>query len=414
MNTSCNDHQHPIVQRFLSYIAVDTKSDETSDSTPSTQKQFDLACKLKAELEQMGLTDISLDERCYLMATLPANTEEKRPVIGFIAHMDTAPDMSGADIKPNIVRYEGGDITLCSRDNIVLSSTLFPELEQYKGQEIIVTDGHTLLGADDKAGVAAIMEATQYLIQHPEIKHGTIKIGFTPDEEIGRGADHFDVARFGADFAYTIDGGQIGELEYENFNAAAAKLTFKGRNVHPGYATGKMVNAMLLAMEYNSYLPAARPDNTSGYEGFYHLVGMSGTVEEAQLSYILRDHSRELFELQKSCIKEIAARLNEIYGADTVTLELRDQYYNMREVVEPKMYIVNHAAEAMKAVGITPDVKPIRGGTDGARLSFMGLPCPNIFAGGHNFHGRYEYLPIPSLIKAMEVVIEIATRPVNM
>lgn len=404
---------HPIVERFLRYISIDTKSNENSDTTPSTAIQFDLAKVLLEELNEMGLERISLDEKCYLMATLPANTDESLPTIGFIAHLDTAPDMAGAK-DPKVVDYKGGSITLCEKEGIELSPALFPELEQYKGQEIIVTNGHTLLGADDKAGVAAIMEAVKYLIDHPEIKHGTIKIGFTPDEEIGRGADHFDVEKFGADFAYTIDGGQIGELEFENFNAATAKINIKGLNVHPGYAKGKMINAMLLAMEYNSYLPAARPDNTEGYEGFYHLVGMSGTVEEAQLTYILRDHDRGSFELQKSCVLQTAERMNEIYGAGSVTVELRDQYYNMREIVEPKMYIINHAAEAMKAVGVTPDIKPIRGGTDGARLSFMGLPCPNIFAGGHNFHGRYEYLPIPSLIKAMEVVIAIATTPVNM
>ncbi|MDO4695241.1 peptidase T [Porphyromonas sp.] len=403
---------HPIVERFLRYISIDTKSDETSQTVPSTAIQFDLAKVLFDELNELGLQDISLDEKCYLMATLPANTDEPRPTIGFIAHMDTAPDMNGAR-DPKIVDYKGGDILLCEQNNIILSPTLFPELEQYKGQEIIVTNGHTLLGADDKAGVASIMQAIKYLVDHPEIKHGTIKVGFTPDEEIGRGADFFDVEKFGAEFAYTIDGGQIGELEFENFNAAGAKLLFKGRNVHPGYAKDKMVNAMLLAMEYNNYLPAARPENTEGYEGFYHLVGMTGTVEEAQLTYILRDHDREAFELKKSSIQTTADRMNEIYGMGTVSVELKDQYYNMREIVEPKMYIVDHASKAMLSVGVTPDIKPIRGGTDGARLSFMGLPCPNIFAGGHNFHGRYEYLPIPSLVKAMEVILAIATLPVD-
>lgn len=403
---------HPIVDRFLRYISIDTKSDETSETVPSTSIQFNLAKELFQELTEMGLKDVSLDEKCYLMATLPANTDESRPTIGFIAHLDTAPDMDGAK-DPKIVDYKGGDITLCEKDNIVLSSALFPELEQYKGQEIIVTNGHTLLGADDKAGVASIMQAIKYIVDHPEIKHGTIKVGFTPDEEIGRGADFFDVEKFGADFAYTIDGGQIGELEFENFNAAGAKVFFKGRNVHPGYAKDKMVNAMILAMEYNSFLPAARPENTEGYEGFYHLVNMSGTVEEAQLTYILRDHDREAFELKKRSIQATAERLNELYGAGTVTVDIKDQYYNMREIVEPKMYIVDHAAKAMQSVGVTPDIKPIRGGTDGSRLSFMGLPCPNVFAGGHNFHGRYEYLPIPSLVKAMEVILAIATLPVE-
>lgn len=406
------NQSHPVVDRFLRYISIDTKSDETSQTVPSTDLQFNLAKVLFNELTEMGLQDVSLDDKCYLMATLPSNVEEQRPTIGFIAHLDTAPDMPGAK-DPKIVKYLGGDITLCEKENIVLSSTLFPEIEQYKGQEIIVTNGHTLLGADDKAGVASIMQAIKYLVEHPEIKHGTIKVGFTPDEEIGRGADFFDVKGFGADFAYTIDGGQIGELEFENFNAAGAKVTIKGRNVHPGYAKDKMVNAMILAMEYNGYLPAARPENTEGYEGFYHLVNMSGTVEEAQLTYIIRDHDKEAFNLKKSCMQATADRMNEIYEPSTVSIDIKDQYYNMREIIEPQMYIVDHAAKAMESLGITPDIKPIRGGTDGARLSFMGLPCPNIFAGGHNFHGRYEYLPIPSLIKAMEVVLAISTRTVE-
>lgn len=404
---------HPIVDRFLRYISIDTKADETSSTVPSTSIQFDLAKVLRDDLTEMGLQDISLDDRCYLMATLPANTDEPRPTIGFIAHLDTAPDMAGAQ-DPKIVVYQGGEITLCAKENICLSPSLFPELAQYTGQEIIVTNGHTLLGADDKAGVAAIMQAIKYLVDHPEIKHGTIKVGFTPDEEIGRGADFFDVEKFGADFAYTIDGGQIGELEFENFNAASAKVHFKGRNVHPGYAKGKMINAMILSMEFNDYLPAARPENTDGYEGFYHLVGMSGSVEEAHLTYIIRDHDKSDFDLKKDCIKATADRMNELYGADTVSIEIKDQYYNMREIIESKMYIIDHAAKAMESVGVTPDIKPIRGGTDGARLSFMGLPCPNIFAGGHNFHGRYEYLPIPSLVKAMEVILAISTRPVEM
>lgn len=406
-------HKESIVERFSRYIAIDTMSDETSTTTPSTKIQWDLANLLKEEMEEMGLSDISLDENGYLMGTLPSNSSEEQPVIGFIAHMDSAPDMTGKDIKPRIVAYEGGDIILDEKEDIRISIDTFPELENYKGQEIIVTDGHTLLAADDKAGIAAIMEAVQYLIAHPEIKHGDIKIGFTPDEEIGRGADKFDVKKFGADMAYTIDGGEIGELNFETFNAASAKISFKGLNVHPGSAKDKMINAQLMAMEFNSYLPAARPDNTDGYDGFYHLISMNGTVEEAELTYILRDHDREAFELKKSCIIETAKRMCELYGEDRCIAEVKDQYYNMREILEEKMYIVDHAANAMKALDIKPIIVPIRGGTDGSKLSFMGLPCPNIFAGGHNFHGRYEYLPIPSLIKAKEVIIKIATTKVN-
>ena len=405
--------RQPVVERFLRYIAIDTKSDPESTTTPSSNIQWDLAKLLKEDMEQMGLQDVSLDDNCYLMGTLPANCDWDQPVIGFVSHMDSAPDMSGKDIKPQFVQYEGGDIILDAKEYIRISVETFPDLEDYKGQEIITTDGHTLLAADDKAGIAAILEAVQYLIDHPEIKHGAIKVGFTPDEEIGRGADKFDVKKFGADFAYTIDGGKIGELQFENFNAAGAKVTFKGLNVHPGDAKGKMINAQLLAMEYNSYLPEALPSNTEGYEGFYHLVGMSGTVEEAELHYILRDHDREQFEIKKSCITEIARRINEIYGAGRCTAVVTDQYFNMREVVEDKMYIVNHAAEAMKAAGVEPIIEPIRGGTDGAKLSYMGLPCPNIFAGGHNFHGRYEYLPVPSLEKSMEVIIKIASTQVK-
>lgn len=405
--------KQPVVERFLRYIAIDTKSNPESSTTPSSEIQWDLARLLRQDMEQMGLQDVSLDDNCYLMGTLPANCDWDQPVIGFVAHMDSAPDMSGKDIKPQFVQYKGGDIILDAKEDIRISAETFPDLENYKGQEIITTDGHTLLAADDKAGIAAILEAVQYLIDHPEIKHGTIKVGFTPDEEIGRGADKFDVKKFGADFAYTIDGGKIGELQYENFNAASAKVIFKGLNVHPGDAKGKMINAQLLAMEYNSYLPGALPSNTEGYEGFYHLVGMGGTVEEAELHYILRDHDREQFELKKCCITEIAKRINEIYGEGRCTAVVTDQYFNMREVVEDKMYIVNHAAEAMKAVGVEPIIEPIRGGTDGSKLSYMGLPCPNIFAGGHNFHGRYEYLPVPSLEKSMEVIIKIASTQVR-
>lgn len=406
-------HKESVVNRFFRYIAIDTKSDETSSTTPSSKIQWDLAHLLKKEMEEMGLKDVSLDDNCYLMGTLPANCDMDQPVIGFISHMDSAPDMSGKDIQPSIVQYEGGDIILDEKEDIRISLETFPELENYKGQEIIVTNGHTLLAADDKAGIAAIMDAIQYLIDHSEIKHGEIKIGFTPDEEIGRGADLFDVKKFGAEMAYTIDGGELGELNFETFNAASAKITFKGLNVHPGSAKDKMINAQLLAMEFNSYLPAARPDNTEGYDGFYHLIGMKGSVEEAELTYILRDHNREDFELKKSCIIETAKRISEIYGEGRCVAEVKDQYYNMREILEHKMYIVNHAENAMKALDIKPIIVPIRGGTDGSKLSFMGLPCPNIFAGGHNFHGRYEYLPIPSLIKAKEVIIKIATTQVQ-
>lgn len=397
-----------VVERFLRYIRFDTQSSETSGTTPSTPGQRVFAEALVKELQELGLEEIELDEKSYLMATLPANTEKNIPVIGFIAHLDTSPDMSGKNVSPRIVSYQGGDIVLNESENIVLSPAKFPELEDYKGQDIIVTDGMTLLGADDKGGVAAIISAMQYFKEHPEVEHGKIRIAFTPDEEIGAGADYFDVAKFGAEWGYTIDGGAIGELEYENFNAAAAKVLFKGLNVHPGYAKGKMVNASLLAMEFASLLPAVqRPEHTDGYEGFFHLTGMGGSVEESFLSYIIRDHDRALFEKKKNLLRSLTALMNEKYPDSTV-LELKDQYYNMKEVVEPKKYIVNLAFEAMESVGVVPEVKPIRGGTDGARLSFMGLPCPNIFAGGLNFHGRYEYLPVQSLEKSMQTVIKIA------
>ncbi|MCD8134962.1 MAG: peptidase T [Parabacteroides gordonii] len=396
-----------LTERFLKYVTFDTQSDEERGTTPSSPGQLVLALELEKELEAIGLEDITLDDNCYLMATLPANTAKKVPTIGFIAHLDTSPDMSGKNVAPRIVSYKGGDIVLCAEENVVLSPVMFPELNDYKGQDIIVTNGKTLLGADDKAGVAAIISAVQYLKDHPEIEHGKIRIGFTPDEEIGQGADHFDVEKFGCEWAYTIDGGQIGELEYENFNAAGAKVTFKGLNVHPGYAKNKMLNASLLAIEFASWLPVSqRPEHTAGYEGFYHLTNMSGTVEEASLSYIIRDHVRTLFEEKKEQLRLLVKRMNEIH-LDSTTLELRDQYYNMREVVEPKKYIVDLAFEAMEAVGVKPLVKPIRGGTDGARLSFMGLPCPNIFAGGLNFHGRYEFLPVNSLEKSMQTIIKI-------
>lgn len=397
-----------LIDRFLKYVSFDTQSSETTGTTPSTPGQRVFARALVEELEKIGLEEISLDENSYLMATLPANTAETLPVIGFIAHLDTSPDMSGKDVQPRIVDYEGGDIVLSEDGAVVLSAEMFPELSEYVGRQLIVTDGRTLLGADDKAGIAAIISAVEYLKAHPEIKHGKIRIAFTPDEEIGAGADHFDVEKFGADWAYTIDGGRAGELEYENFNAAAAKFHFKGLNVHPGSAKNKMVNASLLAVELAGWLPAVqRPEHTEGYEGFFHLTSMSGTVEEATLSYIIRDHSRALFEQKKQLLQAFADQMNRLHPEST-RLEIRDQYYNMREVVEPEKHIVDLAFQAMTAVGVTPVVQPIRGGTDGARLSFMGLPCPNIFAGGLNFHGRYEFLPIPSLEKSMQTIIKIA------
>jgi len=378
--------------------------------TPSTPGQLVFAQYLTEELKTIGLEDVMLDKNGYIMATLPANTDKEIPVVGFISHLDTSPDMSGKNIKPRIIEnFDGNDILLNEEKLIVFETDKYPEILQYKGQNIIVTDGTTLLGADDKAGIAEIVSAMEYLIEHPEIKHGKIRIGFTPDEEIGQGADHFDVKAFGAEWAYTMDGGEIGELEYENFNAAAAKVIFKGTNVHPGYAKHKMLNSMRVAQQFLSMLPRHEtPEHTEGYEGFYHLTAMQGTVEESTLSFIIRDHDRDRFERRKKEMQHLVNKINAEFGSDTATIELRDQYYNMREKVEPVMHIVNLAFEAMEAVGVKPKVKPIRGGTDGARLSFEGLPCPNIFAGGHNFHGRFEYLPIPSMEKAMMVIVKIA------
>lgn len=400
-----------ITERFLKYVSFCTTSNEESGSTPSTQGQIEFAKYICDELKTIGLIDIELDNNGYIMATLPANTDNK-PTIGFIAHLDTAPDASGENIKARIVQaYDGKDILLNETKNIVLETSKYPEILHYIGQDIIVTDGTTLLGADDKAGVAAIVSACEYLIQNPHIQHGKIRIGFTPDEEIGQGADHFDVAKFGCDFAYTIDGGAIGELEYENFNAAGCKVHFSGINVHPGYGYKKMINSQLIANRFISMLPPDEtPAHTQGYEGFFHLIGMNGSVESSTLSYIIRDHDRERFEARKQCILDIAKLLNNEYGEDTVQVELRDQYYNMREKVEPVMHIIDLVKSSMLEVGVTPKVQPIRGGTDGARLSFEGLPCPNIFAGGENFHSRFEYLPIPSLVKAMEVIIKIAEK----
>ena len=399
-----------VIERFLKYVTFDTQSDESTGVTPSTPKQMVFAQYLKTELEELGLKDISLDENGYLFATLPSNVDHEGPVVGFIAHMDTSPDMSGENVKPRIVeKYDGKDIPLCAEENIILSPANFPELLDHVGEDLIVTDGHTLLGADDKAGIAEIVGAVAYLIAHPEIKHGDIRIGFNPDEEIGLGAHKFDVKKFGAKWAYTMDGGEVGELEFENFNAAAAKIRVKGRNVHPGYAKNKMINSLLVANEYASLLPADEtPGTTEGYEGFYHLIGMEGEVENTVLSYIVRDHDREKFEARKQALLDYAAQLNEKYGEGTVTVELKDQYYNMRQQVEPLMHIIDIAFAAMQEAGVTPKVKAIRGGTDGAQLSFKGLPCPNIFAGGLNFHGRYEFVPVQSIEKAMNVVVKIA------
>ena len=399
-----------VIERFLKYVTFDTQSDESTGVTPSTPKQMVFAQYLKTELEELGLKDISLDENGYLFATLPSNVNHEVPVVGFIAHMDTSPDMSGENVKPRIVeKYDGKDIPLCAEENIILSPANFPELLDHVGEDLIVTDGHTLLGADDKAGIAEIVGAVAYLIAHPEIKHGDIRIGFNPDEEIGLGAHKFDVKKFGAKWAYTMDGGEVGELEFENFNAAAAKIRVKGRNVHPGYAKNKMINSLLVANEYASLLPADEtPGTTEGYEGFYHLIGMEGEVENTVLSYTVRDHDREKFEARKQALLDYAAQLNEKYGEGTVTVELKDQYYNMRQQVEPLMHIIDIAFAAMQEAGVTPKVKAIRGGTDGAQLSFKGLPCPNIFAGGLNFHGRYEFVPVQSIEKAMNVVVKIA------
>ena len=399
-----------VIERFLKYVSFDTQSDENTGVTPSTSKQMVFAQYLQSELEDLGLEDISLDENGYLFATLPANVDREIPTIGFIAHMDTSPDMSGKDVNPRIVAdYRGQDIPLCEEEGIILSPKQFPELLDHIGEDLIVTDGHTLLGADDKAGIAEIVGAMAYLKAHPEIKHGKIRIGFNPDEEIGLGAHQFDVEKFGCKWAYTMDGGEVGELEFENFNAAAAKVHVKGLNVHPGYAKGKMVNSMLVANAFIAMLPENEtPATTEGYEGFFHLIGMAGEVENTTLSFIIRDHDRARFEARKALMELCAGKLNEKYGAGTVTVEVKDQYYNMRQQVEPLMHIIDIAFAAMQEAGVEPKVKAIRGGTDGAQLSFKGLPCPNIFAGGLNFHGRYEFVPIQSIEKAMKVVVKIA------
>ena len=400
-----------ITDRFLKYVSFCTTSDEETNMTSSTPGQMEFAEYLKNELQTIGMQDVTLDKNGYLMATLPANTGGK-PTIGFIAHMDTSPDASGKHVQPRIIKnYNGEDILLNEEEVIVLETSKYPEILRYKGEDIIVTNGKTLLGADDKAGIAEIVSACEYLIQHPEIKHGKIRVGFTPDEEIGQGADHFDVAKFGCDFAYTMDGGTIGELEFENFNAASCKIHVHGVNVHPGYGYHKMLNSMRIAYQLAVMLPRwETPEHTQGYEGFYHLVGMTGTVEETTLSYIIRDHDRARFESRKREMEHLVRKINHEYGEGTAEIELRDQYYNMREKVEPVMHIVTLVEEAMKEVGVTPHIQPIRGGTDGARLSFEGLPCPNIFAGGENFHSRFEYLPIPSMEKAMQVILKIVEK----
>lgn len=400
-----------LVERFLKYVSFDTQSNEETRLTPSTPGQMVFARYLKSELESLGLEEITLDEHGYLFATLPANTEKEIPTIGFIAHMDTSPDMSGKDVTPRIVEnYNGSDIVLNNaEERVVLSPVQFPELLNHKGEDLIVTNGKTLLGADDKAGIAEIISAMAYLKEHPEIKHGKIRIGFNPDEEIGEGAHKFDVEKFGCEWAYTMDGGELGELEYENFNAAAAKIVFKGRNVHPGYAKRKMINSIRIANQFISMLPRHEtPEHTEGYEGFYHLIGIRGDVEQTTVSYIIRDHDRSRFESRKREMAHLVRKVNAEFGEDIAILELRDQYYNMREKIEPVMHIIDTAFAAMEAVGVKPNVKPIRGGTDGAQLSFKGLPCPNIFAGGLNFHGRFEFVPIQNMEKAMKVIVKIA------
>lgn len=397
-----------ILDRFLRYVAIDTQSDENSESQPSAAKELDLLKLLCKELNDMGV-EATLDEYGYVMGSIPSNIDKKVPAIGFIAHVDTSPDASGKDVKPQIIKdYDGGDIELKGVPGLFLKPSEFPELLAHKGETIITTDGTTLLGADDKAGVAEIMDAVQYIVEHPEFKHGDIKIGFTPDEEIGRGVVKFDVKRFGADYAYTMDGGEIGELEFENFNAASAKIHIQGRNVHPGYAKDKMKNAILIGMEFNDLLPIGqRPELTEGYDGFFHIISFKGSVEEADFGYIIRDHDRKKFEEKKELIGQCAHFINVKYGEGTATLDIKDQYYNMREQVEPYYFIVEKAVKAMEMAGITPKIQPIRGGTDGANLSFKGLPCPNIFAGGMNFHGKMEFAPLENIEKASEVVLNI-------
>ena len=403
-----------IIDRFISYVIIDTESDSSSETTPSTKKQWDLANKLVEELKAIGMQDVTIDEKSYIMATLPSNVDYLVPTIGFISHFDTTPDFTGANVKPQVIpNYDGKDIVLNSEQNIILSPKYFKDLLQYKGQTLITTDGTTLLGADDKAGITEIMTAMEFLLNNPEIKHGKIKVGFTPDEEIGRGAHHFDVEKFGCDWAYTMDGSQVGELEFENFNAAGAKITFKGKSVHPGYAKGKMINSMLIANDFINELPKGEtPQETKGYEGFFHVHNLTGSIEETVLELIIRDHSKKKFIKRKELIAKIAQKINKKFakqfGEDIVIAEIKDQYYNMKEKVLPVKHIVDIAEKAMKELGIKPIIKPIRGGTDGCQLSYKGLPCPNIFAGGHNFHGKYEYVPAESMQKAIDVIVKIA------
>ncbi|MFC4721040.1 peptidase T [Geojedonia litorea] len=399
-----------IINRFISYVTVDTESDPNSDTTPSTSKQWDLANALADELKSIGMHDVSIDENAYIMATLPSNVDHDVPVIGFISHFDTSPDFTGANVKPQLVEnYNGKDIVLNKELDIILSPDYFEDLLLYKGQTLITTDGTTLLGADDKAGICEIVSAMEYLIQHPEIKHGTIKVGFTPDEEIGRGAHKFDVEKFGADWAYTMDGSQVGELEFENFNAASATVSVQGKIVHPGYAKGKMVNSMYIATEFINALPRFEtPEHTEDYQGFFHLSQIDGKVDETVLKYIIRDHDKKHFEARKDAMVKLADDINSEYEREVIRIDIKDQYYNMRGKIEPVMHIIDIAEEAMKLLHIKPIIKPIRGGTDGSQLSYMGLPCPNIFAGGHNFHGRYEYVPVESILKATQVICKIA------
>ncbi|TAH63031.1 MAG: peptidase T [Gottschalkiaceae bacterium] len=398
-----------VVDKFLRYIKIDTKSEFDSADFPSTKSQFNLAKLLVEELKALGLDDASVDENCYVMATLPANINKEVPTIGFIAHMDTSPDMSGENVNPQIIQdYNGKDIVLNKKNNVILSPKDFPELNTYIGKTLITTDGTTLLGADDKAGIAEIMTVIEYLVQNPHMEHGAIKVAFTPDEEVGRGADYFNVDKFGADFAYTVDGGELGELEYENFNAAGVKLTIYGRNVHPGASKNKMINSMEIAMELNSLLPEnQKPEYTEGYEGFFHLTSISGDVEKTNMGYIIRDHFKDKFEEKKALMENVVHFLNSKYGENTIQLEIKDQYYNMKEKIEPVMHIVDTAKSAMEELGITPKIKPIRGGTDGSRLSYMGLPCPNLFTGGHNFHGKYEFICTESMESAVKVILKI-------
>ena len=398
-----------MLQRFLKYVTFDTESIDDSTTVPTSEGQFTFARYLEEELRAMGLTEITLDDKGYLYATLPANTDKEIPVIGFISHLDTSPDMSGKDVKPRVVAaYDGGDITLCEKDNIVLTVKDFPEVAAYKGQDLIVTDGHTLLGADDKAGIAEIISAIAYLQAHPEIEHGKVRIAFNPDEEIGRGAHHFNVPLFGCEWAYTVDGGAEGELEFENFNAGSALFTIQGRNVHPGYAKGKMLNALRVATAIVETIPAAEsPEQTEGYEGFYHLMSINGGVDKAEVSYIIRDHDKSIFEKRLAYMNEVVEKMNAIYGEGVVSVDVKRQYANMREKVEPMMHIIELARKAMEEAGVTPEIKPIRGGTDGAQLSFMGLPCPNMFAGGINFHSRYEFVSLQVMEKAMMTIVKI-------